>query len=357
MKFVKILIKLERVYSTMRNFIFFCGLPCSGKSTYIKNNFPNVCDIFNAFKTSEDLTFHDTIYDVINNLPNTTKIIVSADSWKENNKEYNAEHPELIHQESVKVAEETVYDIIANTNKDIILDGGGINRSYNRRIIKRVRELCGGNICVKCIFFDTPIEVCLKRLEERERKIPIDNIYEKNQRLTECVLWYQENCDKFERVNYFTNEYAFIDMDGTLCAYTKGKRDIDGNVDFVNGKMFLNLRPVKHVVDYLTDKYKDSTDKFFILTACPNIIAWREKVAWIKKYMPWVKEENILFVGNKDYKHVFLKHWMIGNKIKKNTVMMMDDNHDTLNKMIKLGVNALHPSDVDCLDDGYTIFG
>jgi hypothetical protein len=77
----------------------------------------------------------------------------------------------------------------------------------------------------------------------------------------------------------------------------------------------------------------------------------------MEKNMPFVKKENILFVGNKDYKDVFLKHFMIGNKIDKKDVMMIDDNHDTLNKMIVLGVNALHPSDINCLSDEYTIFG
>lgn len=333
-----------------RIFTFFCGLPGSGKSTFIKNTVP-----YNKYKSILECIW--TEYEDIEQLRlHSENVIVSADDWKKQQPTYNSEHPENIHEESVVWAENMVLELIKKTNCNILMDGGGINRSYNRNIINEIRNF-DKNIKVKCIFFDTPIDVCLSRIESRERKVPIENIYEKNQRLTECVQWYQENCDEFQRINYFTNKYAFVDMDGTICAYAKGKRDIDGNVDFVNGKHFLNLRPVKHIINYLREKYAANLQNLYILTAAPNSVAWSEKQQWLKKYMPWIKPENYLFVGNKEYKDVFLKHWMIGHKIDKKDVMIIDDNHETLNKMIKLGVNALHPSDISCLDDEFTIFG
>jgi 5'(3')-deoxyribonucleotidase len=335
-----------------RTFTFFCGLPGSGKSTFIKQNgvyskfvyYPNE---FISKELSSPLSDEYAPF---------SGVLVSADYYKVNQSNYNPNEADNIHEDSVQWARNAVMKLIKETNYDILLDGGGINRSYNKKIISEIREF-DSNIIIKCIFFDTPIDVCLKRISDRERKVPVDNIYEKNQRLTDCVHYYQENCDEFVRINYFTNKYAFIDMDGTICAYAKGKKDIDGNVDFVNGKHFAYLRPVTHIIEYLYNKYKDNLDNLYILTAVPNSIAWDEKLSWMEKNMPFVKKENILFVGNKDYKDVFLKHFMIGNKIDKKDVMMIDDNHDTLNKMIALGVNALHPSDINCLSDEYTIFG
>lgn len=325
---------MDTLIMSNRTFAFFCGLPGSGKSTYCNTVYNNYHSFYRQYNGR-----------IPGQVIEDTNFIVSADEFKEQNSD---------HELSVEWAKRAVLFLAKNSTGNILLDGGGINRHYNKEIISAVKEL---DLITRCIYFDTPIEVCLGRIAHRERKVPIEDIYKKNQLINSCVRYYQQNCDQFERINYFTNQYAFVDMDGTLCAYTKAKRDIDGNVDFVNGHMFRYLMPVKHVMDFMKHHYERANENFYILTAVPNSIVWQDKLEWIYEQMPWVKKDHILFVGNKDYKDVFLKCFLLKKGINPKDVLMVDDYHPTLDKMIKLGVNALHPSDINGLDSELSIFG
>lgn len=64
-------------------------------------------------------------------------------------------------------------------------------------------------------------------------------------------------------------------MDGTIASYTKGPKDIDENIDFVNSKLFEHSLPINHIISKISNEYKP--ENIFILTACPNSISWEEK--------------------------------------------------------------------------------
>ena len=106
------------------------------------------------------------------------------------------------------MAEEFLYKLKDSsvTYNTVILDGGGINNNYNKRIIFALKSSY-----IKCIYFDTPVEVCIKRLENRERKVPIDNIYDKNIKMVECVHYYKSTVNEFITVRYFSNKYLFLE--------------------------------------------------------------------------------------------------------------------------------------------------
>lgn len=87
----------------------------------------------------------------------------------------------------------------------------------------------------------------------------------------------------------------------------------------------------------------------FIITAYPNSIAWEEKLAWLGEHFPELLPENIMFVGNKDWKHVFIKHLAIKKKWKMNEICIVDDLHDTLTKCSSIGINAIHPSNIEAM--------
>lgn len=325
-----------------REIIFTVGLPGSGKTTHIQKNF---------LYTITSVECH--VDQLIVNLPvleskNTIKYTyISADDIKPLLNDFNNEHPENVHEESVCIAEKCANTCI-DCGQNFIMDGGGINRHYTKRIMEYAKSSLEFNYHIIILFFNVPIEICIDRINKRERKVPIENIYEKSQRLSESLMNLQMIADETIYIDYFTNKYIFLDMDGTICSYTKPQRDYNGNIDFVNCHLFENLKPVQHIIDIIKDKYQPSN--IFILTAVPNSIAWKEKQEWLHKFTPFIPNENYLFVGNKDYKHIFLKHFILGKRIDKKDVCVIDDNYSIINNMINIGVNCLHPSDIEKLN-------
>ncbi len=328
----------------IKEFVFCVGLPGCGKSTYIKSNYEDVTHI-----CSREHVVEKTIEEYINLYIKSGNVIISADEIKEYLDGYHPEHPEFVHEESVRVAKQHIYNIVNNCkNFDgrIILDGGGINGHYNLEIIDFFMKN-SPDTKITCLYFDTPVEVCIERISKRERKVPISEIYKKNQKLIGCLNKYKEVVDSIITINYFKNKYVILDMDGTIASYNKTIVDEDGNVDFVNGLHFKNSRPVKSIINYVKDHF-DMTN-VYIITACPNSIAWQEKNTWIDKYFPEVHIMNRFFVGNKDWKHVFIKHLALKNKWKMNEICVIDDFHSTLQKCAKLGMNTVHPSNIESL--------
>lgn len=305
-----------------QKFIFLIGLPGSGKSTWLEDNSEGF-EVVSADKIKIESWIK----------ANTTPPYMSLDIDRFN---------EEFHERSVELAEEDVYKQI-EAGKDVILDGGGINRSYNLRIIDEVKEL-NPNIEIKGVYFNVPIEVCIKRIESRDRKVPLDDIYKKNQLLPAMLNRYESKGIEIETVNYFTDKYIFFDMDGTLCSLNNVILDINGNVDYVNTEFFSNSRRIETSYQYLVKCWQQKKE-LFILTACPNSIACSDKLKWIKSNLgPGIKDENIMWVGNKDYKHVFLQQYLMGKKIDPKDVLYIDDTMEILNKMKTIGINTKHVS-------------
>lgn len=344
----------------INEFLFGCGLACSGKSSYMNEHYPNALHIINDYIEFSGLytfdynDFIDYCKDsYINNRVKDSLIIVSADEVKPVLDGYTDEHPEVVHQESVNIVKSIITEFARNQDikfDKVFLDGGGINNHYNTDIITIIRFYTKAKIT--CLFFDTPVEVCIKRMKNRKRKVPIEDIYNKNLHIEACRNKYIPLVDEFIRINYFTNDYILLDMDGTIAAYGKPKLDINGNTDFVNSELFKNAKPVNHIIDFIRNN--KNLSNVYIVTACPNSIAWEEKNEWIDKNFPEIKTSNRLFVGNKDYKHVFIEQFAHRNKWKLNEVCLIDDNHDTLDKCNKIGINAIHPSNIEVLVDKYS---
>lgn len=347
----------------IKEFIFTVGLPGCGKSTYLNEHYFNVLNEFRLFNeiNTEDSSLGKIVQEKLdgekckeNNLKPV--VIISADDLKPLFNGYNEEHPEFVHEKSVQLAKYYVEYFSTNEffNDIIVMDGGAINNHYTENIIKFIREHCP-KCKITAIFFDTPVNVCLERINNRSRKVPKKAIYEKSMKLRSCVYKYRTMVDEFIRVDYFTNKYIFLDMDGTICGYTRAKNDGEGNDDFVNGKLFRYLHPVKHVIGFVKEHY--NMDNVYICTACPNSIAWQEKNEWLNEYFPEIPIENRLFCGNKYYKHVFIQQFANGKKMKLNEVVLIDDFHDTIKKCLDIGINCIHPSNIDSLTDQYAIFG
>ena len=327
----------------MVKFIFTFGLPGSGKSTYLKENYPDVI-YFNSY--DEKL--------IKESVKNNKYLLISADNIKYILSKRRGLPPESYHEESVKLAKELVYKVadVYKKGEDfygvkVIMDGGAINSHYTQDIIDYIKNDKDSGCIITCIAFDTPVGVCIDRISQRERKVPIESIYAKNQELQECFYRYSRCVDVMKKVNYYENKYIVLDMDGTIVSYTKGPKDIDGNIDFVNSKLFEHSLPVENIIMKISNKY--NPENIFILTACPNSISWQEKNKWLDRYLENVPKNNRYFVGNKEKKDVFLKQLCLLKHWKYNEVVMVDDDHNTLDKLNAIGINAIHPSNIEAL--------
>ena len=333
----------------LKEFIFTLGLPGSGKSSYLDKRYPDAWTLSNS-KEIEHVLGEEL--DFIGSAKNQNVVTISADEIKEYELKGRCA-PEDIHEKSVSLAKDMIYQLCTSMNGILIMDGGGVNKHYTEDIINYVKQN-NPDVKITCLFFDTPIEVCLKRMQNRERKVPIDAIYDKNQMLVSCVHRYCNIVDEFIRINYFTNKYLILDMDGTIAGYSKARFDEDNNADFVTGELFKHLRPNNHVIEFAKKHYKP--ENIYICTAVANSIAWQEKDEWLDKYFPEIPKQNRFWCGKKEYKHVFIKQFARYMGWKRNEMVLIDDYHPTIDGCKKFGINCLHPSNIEALIDPYAIF-
>lgn len=352
----------------INNFYFSVALPGAGKTTWINEHFCNLLPM-NQYAEYMRVTKHVTLPEFLVKseyikkyhdskealIPwhTTPAIVVSADDIKPYIEGYNPANPLPVHEQSVQYAREMVENIATATdlNINVFMDGGGVNNHYTENIIRFVREHCP-ECKITCVYFDTPVEVCVERISNRERKVPLTSIYEKNQKIIPCIYRYKPLVDEFKTLHYYTNKYLLLDMDGTICGYTKARFDYEGNADFVNGELFLHLSPVNHIINWVKEHYDMAN--VYIVTAVANSIAWEEKNQWLDIYFPEILKENRYFCGNKDYKYVFVKQLAERKGWNRNEMTLVDDYHPTIEKCRKLAINCVHPSNIESLVDEET---
>lgn len=293
--------------------IFTLGLPGSGKSTFLTS-----------------LNLKDYLY-------------VSADKLRVNHKDYDPKHPEALHDECTKLAEQQVYEY-ADKMLNIVMDGGGINNHYTQRIISNLKK---EGYYIKVFFINTPVSICINRNKDRilnnERFVPIDNIIEKSYELGDSVRRLTALADYFDEVKYFTDKHIFVDMDGVVAEYQELPMDLDNNVNFVSHDIFTMASPVFPVIDKLKKLYQAGTT-IYVLSASPNSICSLQKQAWIDQWMTFIPEKYVFFVGNKDFKHLMLKDLITHLKLERKDCTLIDDDHFILERVNKLEIRAIHPS-------------
>jgi predicted kinase len=154
----------------MKKAVLFIGLPGSGKTTIVNK-----------------------VYGDYN--------IVSADIIKSTHTDYDQKHPELLHQWSVKEAENNMIDL-SDKGVDICMDSGGVNNSYSLRIMNMLKSK-GYNLTL--VYVDTPLNVCIERNEKRERNIPEYVIIEKSIKLKDCLEKQKLVVDEFIHILGFVS--------------------------------------------------------------------------------------------------------------------------------------------------------
>lgn len=299
--------------------IFTLGLPGSGKST-----------ILNKFLIS-----------------NPDYVLVSADEIRLKHPDYNPKDPEAIHEQCVNMAEQSMYAYageLGGERHNILMDGGGINNSYTSRIIDRLKR---SGYMIKVIFVDTPVDICILRNKDRvkngERFVPPASIIDKSYRLRKSVEKLTLIAHEFETIKYFTDDYIFCDLDGTIAEYQQLSTDEYGDVNFVEYEVFKYSKPIPAMVDKL-QRLSESGKRIFIVSASPNSICNVEKKKWVNKHLPFINDEDIYFVGNRNFKYVFLYQLINKLKFSPSQCMAIDDDHAVLQTYKRLHINSMHPS-------------
>lgn len=113
------------------NFILTIGLPGSGKSTFIKKNYP--------------------LYE-----------IVSTDEIRK-----EKHYPQGTIKDVFSIANKRILNGLAN-NKDIIFDATNLHRKKRIALMRQIREKFKNNVFITYILFTTPIEFCKKMNSKRE---------------------------------------------------------------------------------------------------------------------------------------------------------------------------------------------
>lgn len=158
----------------MAMFIMLVGLPGSGKSTYAEKMRENGFHIHSSDSIREELTG-------------------DATSQDKNTDVFNELHKRI--KDDLKNGISCVYD--------------ATNISMKRR--KSFLEELEKYDCKKiCILFVVPVEICKKRNEERERKVP-DSVFDKMLKQFQCPYYY-EGWDKIN-IKWFQGEVEPIEFD------------------------------------------------------------------------------------------------------------------------------------------------
>ena len=292
--------------------IIMLGLPLSGKSTWILEN-----------KVEDDFTK------------------VSADDYKPEHPDYNPEDvTKEVHEWSVAKAE-TEMEELSDLGENIVMDSGSINNRYTIRIIKMLKSK---GYFIKLVWVKTPYTVCLERnaSQVRERKVPAKAITDKALKQTSQFHKLEQLVDDTHVEDYFTNKHIFIDMDGVIAAQSC-LPIINGEIDFVNGEVHKWLKPVTPVIDRLRNLALFGCN-LHILSATPNSFSSQEKQDWLDLHFDIPKERRF-FVNQGRHKAEMLDNLVRKFKYDKKDVLMIDDMHDILYKVIERGMNAMHPSE------------
>lgn len=100
-----------------------------------------------------------------------------------------------------------------------------------------------------------------------------------------------------EKINKICEENKrvaiFIDMDGTINVYNVYQEEI------VKQKMqeeYSETEPAQYIIDILKDISKISNIDLYILSLSKSVKITKEKKDWLKKYVPFINEENWIII-------------------------------------------------------------
>lgn len=95
----------------------------------------------------------------------------------------------------------------------------------------------------------------------------------------------------------------YCDMDGVVADFNNEPNAVERFR--VEKGFFFKLKPIE--VNVKAVKELARYNEVYILTASPNPRADKDKIKWLKKYMPFIAKENIIICRNGERKVDFMK--------------------------------------------------
>lgn len=95
----------------------------------------------------------------------------------------------------------------------------------------------------------------------------------------------------------------YCDMDGVVADFNNEPNAVERFR--VEKGFFFKLKPIE--INVKAVKELASYNEVYILTASPNPRADKDKIKWLKKYMPFIAKENIIICRNGERKVDFMK--------------------------------------------------
>ncbi len=139
-------------------------------------------------------------------------------------------------------------------------------------------------------------------------------------------------CSKHKKVA------LFVDMDGTIAEYIVYQ---DGFITTKTKDLFLNAKPVNYIINKLKELNEIENLDIYILTLSRSNIIKNEKKEWLKKYLPFIEENNYIIIvrENGDYNQenrTYIKYIKMKEKLNEyDYEILLDDEHKILRKTQK----------------------
>lgn len=139
------------------------------------------------------------------------------------------------------------------------------------------------------------------------------------------------------------NISIYCDMDGVLAEY-----DI-GNFDYET------IRPLKSTIKKIEDLYKEKNINIYILSICKTDSIVFDKLIWFKKYMSFLKDENIILLSKEDKKYngvssKEIKSNYLKEHAKNDVNIVIDDDNDVIKYIRKNNENVIVFQDSSLVD-------
>jgi 5'(3')-deoxyribonucleotidase len=146
-----------------------------------------------------------------------------------------------------------------------------------------------------------------------------------------------------EKINKICEENKrvamFIDMDGTINVYNVYPEEI------VKQKMqeeYSETEPAQYIIDILKDISKISNIDLYILSLSKSVKITKEKKDWLKKYVPFINEENWIIITKElneyssENRDIVKAHKIKDLENKYDYFILLDDDHKILKEAQKI---------------------